>query len=389
MTHSNLCILPWAGIELTTRGKWTLCCRMSEEQAFGALPEKAQELFESSPYLKKIRQDFLEGKIPTECQGCFEEEKRGGQSYRQEMNQYFSKQFEVLLNQPQIRFLDVRFSNRCNFACRTCRPVASTGWAQDALMMGLPTGSSFTEALSKASKHEEETLEFLQSQTLPLEKIQIMGGEPFLIPAVYSFIERLIEQKKQNTALIFNTNMSTLICEGKDIVKLLSPFSQIRLIVSIDGLGKVNEYIRHGSKWDDLLANFLRLKKELPQAELILYPTVSLLNILSLSELLAYFLGRQLIDEKNVLLNILERPQYYSLANMPPLMKNVVKEDFQKLGKKHLLLQKQLQRVIHFFEAATFEEEHLQQFFQATKFLDQLRQESFEELCPKFRLFCP
>lgn len=363
MNHLRLCILPWTGMELTTRGRWILCCRMSEEQSFGLINDDPVTLFSDSHYLKNIRNTFLRGEIPPQCQCCFDEESRGGKSYRQEVNQFFSGRIDSLLADPQVRFLDVRFSNRCNLACRTCKPVASTGWAQDALMMGLAGGDSVRSALEKALKQEKKTLDLLLKNSFPLEKIQIVGGEPFLTPAVYSYIEKLHEQKRHDIFFIFSSNMSTLNCHGKNLIKLLAPFPRIRFIMSIDGFGPLNNYIRHGSTWEHIVDNIYNIKKNLPQVELKLYPTISLLNILKISELLIFFIEQEIVKMNSIQFNFLERPSYYSITNMPPNMRKYVVESFSELEKKYPELKIQLNRTIRFFESSDFQEEKLQSFF--------------------------
>ena len=66
------------------------------------------------------------------CDSCWKTEDRGGRSFRQEKNTHFQKQYDKLItgesDKNELVFLDVRFSNQCNFKCRMCGERDSTNW---------------------------------------------------------------------------------------------------------------------------------------------------------------------------------------------------------------------------------------------------------------------
>ena len=87
------CILPWIHLHGNITGDYKVCCFSdgaagpnSEPHTLGTHKESINEVWNNDNY-KKIRKDFLKGKIPVQCQKpCYDREIQGGYSHRQEMN---------------------------------------------------------------------------------------------------------------------------------------------------------------------------------------------------------------------------------------------------------------------------------------------------------------
>jgi hypothetical protein len=60
----------------------------------------------------------------------------------------------------------------------------------------------------------------------------------------------------KNVTVRYNTNLSRVSYKGMNLYDLLPHFKHVQLSASIDGIGDVVEYVRHGIKWEQWFENF-------------------------------------------------------------------------------------------------------------------------------------
>jgi sulfatase maturation enzyme AslB (radical SAM superfamily) len=114
--------------------------------------------------------------------------------------------------------------------------------------------------------------------------LYVAGGEPTAMPEFYNFVEKCIQTKQTNFEFVVNTNGTKLSDKFK---KQLKEFSNFQFIISIDGLGELNHYIRWPSKWETIVDNVRYLKE---QNHVVSFnTTVSIYNIFRLYDLLVFF----------------------------------------------------------------------------------------------------
>jgi hypothetical protein len=70
-----------------------------------------------SPVVDEIRQQMSRGEKPYMCGVCWDKEERGEQSYRKRYQKKFRAVYENL-EQPKLKYLDLKFDNYCNLQCR-------------------------------------------------------------------------------------------------------------------------------------------------------------------------------------------------------------------------------------------------------------------------------
>ncbi len=81
------------------------------------------------------------------------------------------------------------------------------------------------------------------------------GGEPFMNP----FIDDFLKEIKLDAELSFNTNGTKLL---DSTLALLENRPNLIINISLDGIGEHNNYIRSGSKWQDIENNVKRFKQK-------------------------------------------------------------------------------------------------------------------------------
>ena len=110
------------------------------------------------------------------------------------------------------------------------------------------------------------------------------GGEPTAMPEFYDFLDQCIATGNTDFEFVVNTNATKI---NSRFQRQLQHFSNLQFIVSIDGVGDLNHYIRWPSTWDTIVDN-VQLLTQL--GHVVSFNTaVTIYNISRLYDLLAFF----------------------------------------------------------------------------------------------------
>ena len=148
----SMCMLPWVHLHTWPNGNAYPCCLTPMEHVSGNLNENTLEEIFNGEQQKKLRLEMLDGKKPESCIRCWKQEDDGGHSMRHRANKSWSHYKDIIATtQPdgsvpefKLPYWDFRFSNICNFKCRSCGPQLSSGWYGDTKKIALiETGKSF------------------------------------------------------------------------------------------------------------------------------------------------------------------------------------------------------------------------------------------------------
>jgi len=139
----TLCTAPWMHLHIINDGRAYPCCmtEITNELAVGNVKTQTLKEVVNSPKMKEMRKGMLEGKpLPASCERCKGREDAGFSSMRIGMNNNWYDKVKDLIEDTKpdgevtnlrLLYWDIRFSNYCNLACRTCSPTFSTSWAND------------------------------------------------------------------------------------------------------------------------------------------------------------------------------------------------------------------------------------------------------------------
>jgi len=327
LTKSKVfCMLPWLHLSSNPDGSTLPCCYADYKYPVGnARINTFKEIWNQEPY-KLIRKNMLQDKPCKECTTCYEAEKNGFFSKREQSNKWFGHHIKEVndtnndgsTNNFKIRYLDIRFSNLCNFRCRTCGPGFSSNWYHDYIKLYNKIPKSKTrpdEDLPMINfSIDDEDLLFDQIEThIPyLEEIYFAGGEPLIMKEHYRLLEKLIKCNKKNIRLVYNTNFSELHYKDKHVFDYWKEFSNIRVGASLDASGKKAEYIRKGTEWTQVLENRRLMLKETPHVEFWVTSTISAMNVLHILDFHKQIVEEHLIPEPGKMTwNICLWPEYY------------------------------------------------------------------------------
>lgn len=318
MLPDTLCPMPWSHMAIDQSGNAKPCCVYAHPVG-NVLEQSIDQMFHDQDYTQ-LRQKLLSGEKVSGCDHCWNLEQHGSTSNRT-MHMRLLKQdlLTKQLDTPAITSLDIAPGNTCNFKCRICGPIASSLFAQELQStIGIFPVKSINWAESD-SKVMDEIHGLLPSLT----NIDMYGGEPFLIKPLHRLVAQAVEHgHAEHIRLHYNSNGSVY---PDHLVEHWRHFKHIDIQFSIDNVGTRFELERGGS-WQEVTSNIQRLADLcLPNLKISIMPTINIMNILYIDELLAW------ANESGLPVNpnYLDSPEAFNIKNLTPLAKKLVFEKLQ------------------------------------------------------------
>lgn len=336
---NTLCVLPWVHLNIIPRGKVYHCCMTTEYDKFaGDLTTQSIDEVWNSSYMKNIRRDMLNGVEPKACSKCFESERSSGTSTRLNHNKYFkSKLSEIsVITEPSghvdkvdLKYWDFRFSNLCNYKCRTCGPEFSSAWIPDAEKLGWNNNRD-QKVIGINAVDQSTNVTFLKKYVNTVEKIYFAGGEPLLMDEHWQILDMLDESQRYDVILTYNSNLSKLTYQNKNVLDYWAKWGRkVWLWPSIDEIDDRAELIRSGTNWKNVEDNL----KAVTALNIHVRPsiTVSAMNVHRIPEILDRLIELEVIkkeyeDYKNFSINIVEYSPYFHVSIIPLKFRQQIKK---------------------------------------------------------------
>lgn len=285
---------------VTLENSWAPCCRFANKEFFD-VNTVAFEEYRQSKFYKQIKKDNSKKWSPG-CQKCQEQERTRGTSYRKFFDQYETEN--------NIEFVELSLSNQCNLACRMCSPTYSTTWGD--LLKNNPPLEKYIRSAKETSISIENI--FGQIDLSHLKRIKYLGGEPFITPEIKDLFEYLDKHNIiGNITFECNTNCTLFPQKYLDYLK---KFKNLEISLSIDGIGPVNDYIRHGKPWEIINKNinkWIEFRDKSKNVDLILFTTVQAYNLHNIKRIKKFAKKRNIKFEGAVLTH----PEFLSINALP------------------------------------------------------------------------
>ena len=255
--HPSLCSLPWIGVYVNPDGTVKNCA--ISDLDLGNLHNQPVEKILTGPNNVMVKQDMLDGRRHPRCNACYSVEdtntdqaRHSGVSNRSWYKKYGIKNVNLDLYDRaenfNLRVLDLRWRNTCNFSCVYCGPDLSSQWASEL------KDKSFTIDEDVLGKNKKYIFENLHNIT----HVYLAGGEPLLIKENLELLN-ILKDQNPNVEIRINTNLSVV---DNQIFKKLITFKNVKWTVSVDAIGAEFEYIRYPGNWDTFHRNLLYLKDQ-------------------------------------------------------------------------------------------------------------------------------
>lgn len=329
----TFCPLLYTGIATDPSGGYRPCCRFRQTDSFrGSLSD-----YKSSEMYKKLEQDFLTGVWPKGCIDCEKNEERNGQSKRlREIANYKSKYKQELdlnhLKSIKYDLVDLRLSNKCNLGCLSCNPKSSSlifdelKKHTDDHLKHMEIVFNGVKELNLTTPYPDKEINKLFDCVDKTSRIYFTGGEPSIVKGALKFLQRLIDEGYNETVTLeFNSNFQT---NNPKFIDLLSYFPKGLMMPSIDAIGTRAEYIRYPSDWNQIQKNIKLFTEKCPTWKMWFAPTISILNIFYLDELVE-FCKKNNYDYSFI--NILFGPEYFNITIMPDKWKDIALEKLKHI----------------------------------------------------------
>jgi len=369
----SFCPEAWSQIEISMAGDFSICCLANNSDDFGMarddndqpmniLTHSIQEALNSKTH-KEHRLQLSRNEKPERCRNCYDSEHTSNVSKRMrvlgaaatKLPQYvtfasapkFTNMVTGEVNSKVVN-MHIRFGNLCNLKCIMCSPQHSNLWYEDWLALDYPQyegrpifklGKYNTYQIEK-DNHGRYRLGFEKwwetdiwwkqfKEVMPqLRYLYFTGGEPFLVPALDTCLDLLIEADlAKHIILRFDTNLSVI---NTKILTKLKAFKDVALCVSIDDTEERHEFIRYPAKYNTFLKNLQVLIDSGIRIEYIssCIGNASMYAVPRVAEIAIKY-------NLNVNFRFLEGPKWLDLRYLPVSAKQEIIAHFKDLKVQH------------------------------------------------------
>jgi len=341
----TICALPWVHLNIIPRGKVYHCCMTTDYKTFaGDLTKQSIEEVWNGSFMRDIRRKMVAGEEPKSCSKCFESERSSNTSTRLNHNKYFKSKLEEIpvitqkdgtVDNIDLKYWDFRFSNLCNYKCRTCGPEFSSLWlAEHNKEYGVGFFQKEKKVINIENVDQSTNVDFLKKYVGTVEKIYFAGGEPLLMDEHWQILDMLDESKRYDVILTYNTNLSKLTYQNKNVLDYWTKWGRrVWLWPSIDEIDERAELIRSGTNWKNVEANL----KEVCKLDIHVRPsiTVSCMNVHRIPEIITRLLDlgvikKEVEDWQNFSLNIVEYSPHFHVSVLSDARRAEIKIKLEK-----------------------------------------------------------
>ncbi len=394
MVESNkkhFCIRPFNSGRIGPRGEIDICCAIKSSKTkfkdFKPFNIKNTDIktWWNSDYLKYVRQSFLNDRKLPECSQCWKYEELGLSSDRTRANidhkAIFQNKYETNLKRIKKydldfpEFMELQITNLCNLKCQMC------GGSESSRLLVENNALGFENLKQKDYDLDEEHYKKIKDMVKhDLNMLSLLGGEPLFNKKVIKLLSLLVENgKSKNIKLHITTNGT--ICND-DILQILKQFKDIRLMLSMEGVEKCNEYMRFPSNWDELRKNILKFKT-LDNTYIYINSVVQNLNILYLDKLIDFS------NDNNFYINLdpIIKPDYLNMLNLPKELLEEAHSRLSNVEEEKIIHSENVKRIVAILEThireGALDKNKYQEFVSMIKKRDNYRKVHIKDYMPE------
>ena len=284
----TLCMAPWTHTYLSPQTERRMCCASREpaqsfkqyidtESGTGEYNPQTLDAWWNGEHMRSVRVRMIRGETLPECEVC-NDRLLNTDVYRSYFWHLFKDNYIQALsttdwetgyyNGKPISW-DYRFSNLCNFKCRTCGDMLSSSWETEQRQHNMinwadPKNNWMQpEVRKEITRFQDEQIEQEFAQAVEEHRVQEVywvGGEPLMYEQHWRYMQRIIELGDGPRVYArYNTNLSRVNYKDIDLyTDILAGLRDWQICASIDGTGRIGEYIRTGLNYNQWLENYRR-----------------------------------------------------------------------------------------------------------------------------------
>lgn len=257
------------------------------------------------------------------------------------------------VNNFDLKTIDVRWTNLCNFSCVYCSPEYSSRWADELKIHPVTPTEDQTNAFRQ----------YIYDHAPNLQHVYLAGGEPLLMRENLELLKRL----NPDVNLRVNTNLSKT---DTRVFESICEFKNVHWTVSVETQQQEFEYIRFGGCWTDFLENLQVIKKL--EHKISFNMLWFLLNYDSIFDCVDYF--KQIgFHNNSFIIGALGNPAYLNIRNLPESVLKLLENKLQDKISQHpgYLLEDSYRNMLHYIQQPA--EKNLKGSFEKLRQMDQRR----------------
>ena len=262
----------------------------------------------NTQFKKRKRLEMLSGERPEECDYCWNVEDNSDRFSDRVLKScsswslpYYDEIKDLYWRENyNPKYVEVAFSNACNFKCSYCGPPYSSTWMEEVEKFGgYDTTDRFNskDILVKEDKipiphrdynpYVEAFWEWWPDLYRDLDTFRITGGEPLLSKDTWGVLDFIIKEKNpnKNLNLAINSNLGVpnkLIDRFIDKIKKIEDEDRVKefiIFTSIDTWGEQAEYIRNGLEFNRFWDNCHKILDKCSRVNLTVMSTYNALSV--------------------------------------------------------------------------------------------------------------
>ena len=281
----TLCLAPWTHTYLSPQTERRLCCASREpaqnfrqyiDTSAGTgeyLPITLEQHW-NSEHMRSVRRRMLAGETLPECDVCNNKllntsvyRDYFGHLFGHKLHEVYDTTDDTGATTMRPVSWDYRFSNLCNFKCRTCGDMLSSAWETEQKTHRMVNWADpknnwqQPQVRAQITQFQDTQIEAEFAAAVEqhsIEEIYWVGGEPLMYEQHWRYMQRIIELGDGPQVYArYNTNLSRVHYRGVDLYRdILDHVRDWQVCASIDGTEAIGEYIRTGLNYDQFCQNF-------------------------------------------------------------------------------------------------------------------------------------
>ena len=339
LTNGVFCPMPFKGLMYNVNGCVKNCIRSAGE--IGNLNENSIHAILAGEKNLQTQENMLNDLPGEDCYTCYDLEQGKNNFdiisdrifYIRELKKEPLESYKV--GNHELKTMDVRWSNICNFACIYCDPQFSSRIAKE----------QGVKVETPAKDREEEFKNYIFDNVEQLEHVYLAGGEPLLMKQNIELLD-LLKKHNPSVNLRINTNLSKT---DTNIFDKICDFKNVHWTVSVESMEDEFEYIRYGGTWKDFTQNLEHIQKVGHKISFnMLY---LLLNYESLFDTIQY-LQKQGFHNNSFIAGALLGPLHLNVRHLPDPVLQRISKRIQVLldDKPGYLLEESLKNILKYIQ---------------------------------------
>jgi len=228
----------------------------------------------NSDHMRSVRRRMMAGETLPECEVC-NDKLLNTSVYRDYFLHLFRHKIDEIYANTDADGAtsllpvswDYRFSNLCNFKCRTCGDMLSSSWESEQRQHNMIDWTNAKnhwmkpEVKSQIQQFQDKQVEQEFAEAVEqhrVEEVYWVGGEPLMYEQHWRYMSRIVELGDGGKLYArYNTNLSRIQHRSVNLYRdILSNIRDWQICASLDGTGATGEYIRTGLRYQEFLNNF-------------------------------------------------------------------------------------------------------------------------------------